>query len=253
LIKKVIIYVNRNNYDREVWKEYLLKKFNFDVELKADIFNLNLHKIDFVAEKLASSRIRNIDKEKQPGIYFPAEVEYEKRRIREERNTFGIIYDGYEYVDIIRSLIKREELELDILNIIITDQLIATFDRDDLRWHLRFAVFSFPSVISIPGIVEAPAKPREFYMFLNKGFDRDILKEKFRDRILTIGDKRIKDVIKGILVQSVFYHINGDPFCSQKFCRLYNAHWQEELLYSQIYSEKEFCDYHSNLISKFKI
>jgi len=57
LIKKVIIYVNRNNYDREVWKEYLLKKFNFDVELKADIFNLNLHKIDFVAEKLASSRI----------------------------------------------------------------------------------------------------------------------------------------------------------------------------------------------------
>ena len=54
--------------------------------------------------------------------------------------------------------------------------------------------------------------------------------------------------IRGILTRNPINVITeGNPFCNNINCRLYNAHWQEELIYSQIQSRR-LCDEHAALL-----
>jgi hypothetical protein len=56
--------------------------------------------------------------------------------------------------------------------------------------------------------------------------------------------------MKGYVMQALFYHLTLDPFCSDKRCRLYNAHWQEEVLEAQL-EEPEFCERHAKMLERF--
>ncbi len=49
-------------------------------------------------------------------------------------------------------------------------------------------------------------------------------------------------------MQAVFYALTGDPFCEDKVCRLYNAHWQEDLLFAQLGGAYDFCPRHTALL-----
>ena len=76
-------------------------------------------------------------------------------------------------------------------------------------------------------------------------------KGKFKGKFIDYKDRRSNEVLKGYIAQALFFHITGEPFCSQKNCRLYNAHWQEDLIFSQIKSG-EFCAKHRKVLSKIK-
>lgn len=140
-------------------------------------------------------------------------------------------------------------------HIILTPRLFATYD-EQKKLHIRAAVFGFPSVISTSGIVEGPAKPKEYYLYKQKYSQLGIwdveearLKKKFKGRFIDYGDKRMTEVVKGYISQAIFFYISGEPFCRNKKCRLYNAHWQSDLIYSQIKSGK-FCLQHNRLLVK---
>ncbi len=46
---------------------------------------------------------------------------------------------------------------------------------------------------------------------------------------------------------------SGDPFCDDRDCRLYNAHWQEEVIQAQLNSRHAFCQKHREILNdKFK-
>jgi hypothetical protein len=103
-------------------------------------------------------------------------------------------------------------------------------------------VLGYPSLISTTGLVEGPAKPREFYV-AKRGLRietadarYELLKENFAGRFLDFDDPRLTQVAKGYALQALFYHITGEPFCDDKDCVLFNAHWQEELLHAQVKS-----------------
>ncbi len=49
-------------------------------------------------------------------------------------------------------------------------------------------------------------------------------------------------------MQAVVYALTGDPFCEDRGCRMYNAHWQEELIFAQLGSEYEFCPRHTEIM-----
>jgi len=49
------------------------------------------------------------------------------------------------------------------------------------------------------------------------------------------------------LLQAIFYYMTGDAFCDSLDCRLNNAHWQKDLLYSQLKIGK-LCDKHQALL-----
>jgi hypothetical protein len=118
------------------------------------------------------------------------EVRYEGKRILGKTNAFGVIYDGFLLQRIFSELITAEERALEFVHIFLTNRLFATWEESDLRYHLRTSVYGFPSVISTTGIVEAPAKPREYYLLKQQyemlGKDISELKELFRGRFIDL-------------------------------------------------------------------
>ena len=74
-----------------------------------------------------------------------------------------VMYDGFEVQNIISDLIMKNDLEPNNLHIVFTNKLICTYDTDDGRYHGRTVICSNPAIISTTGMIEAPARPREYY------------------------------------------------------------------------------------------
>ena len=78
------------------------------------------------------------------------------------------------------------------------------------------------------------------------------LKDRFKGRFIDYEDKRLTKIVKGYAIQAVFNSLTGDPFCEDKGCRLYNAHWQDELIFAQLESKYEFCGWHRSILDSFR-
>lgn len=159
------------------------------------------------------------------------------------------LYDGFELQRVLASAFQTDEDDADI-HMIFTDLLTCTFSEDDWRYHARAVVCGTPTIISTTGIVEAPAKPREFYV-PQLGRDVNSLKKKFAGRFIDYGDKRMTKVATGYVLQALFFFVtDGEPFCDSDSCRLYNAHWQENLIRTQV-ENPALCLKHRSLANKF--
>ncbi|MDH5174814.1 MAG: hypothetical protein OEW43_06105 [Elusimicrobiota bacterium] len=205
-----------------------------------------------LAEEIARCKIYDLHRPHSTFEPLPAEVEYEKRRLQNSENrSFGVLYDGFKLQALYQELIREEERSWHCLVIIFTDQLFGTWDENNRRYHARVSVYGFPTIISTTGIVEAPAKPREFYLQKQWGIDVNTLKKRFRDKFIDYDDTRLTEVMKGYCMQALFFYILGEPFCEDNKCRLYNAHWQEELINAQL-TKPEFCKKHEMLIDDIR-
>ena len=78
----------------------------------------------------------------------------------------------------------------------------------------------------------------------------DSVKKKYQGAYIEYHDKRLSKVIEGYLMQAVFYYQTGDAFCDKKECRLYNAHWQNDLIFSQLKVGK-LCDKHQQILNNW--
>ncbi len=210
-------------------KEYIEDIANIEIDIKGEFFKVK-NAINYsIARRLASIRIAN---PKSKEFIKPKEEDIiEELNILYSASINDILYDGFEF-----QLIANELLDYKELSIVLSTRFLCTFDN---RYHLRSIIFGYPSIISIPGIVEAPAKPKEYYLMVykyrleNREDQIDNLKEVFNDKIIDY-DYRINEVIKGLVLQVIKYNLTGDPFCNNNRCKLYNAHWQEELINSQL-------------------
>ncbi len=200
------------------------------------------------------------------GSFFECRPDYqitaERARISEINQPFGhqppghhffdlygrsmALYDGFE----LQRLLASAFPETSFIPIILTDLLTCTFSEEDWRYHARALICGTPSVISTTGIVEAPAKPREFYLsILTQNVDS--VKKKLSGKFIDYGDERMTKVAAGYVLQILFFFItNGDPFCEDISCRLHNAHWQEDLIRIQV-ENPSICTKHRLLASKF--
>jgi putative metallopeptidase DUF6775 len=162
------------------------------------------------------------------------------------------LYDGFVLQRLFMELVSDAERYLDHLHIVFTSLLTCTFSEDDWRYHARAVICGTPSIISTTGIVEAPAKPREFYIAQYRGFEDTIgLKKQFADRFIDYGDEKISAAAVGYALQVIFFFItNGEAFCMNESCRLFNAHWQEDLIRTQIQMPK-LCSKHQIIANKF--
>ena len=164
------------------------------------------------------------------------------------------LYDGIELNKILQELIPIEENIENILHIVFTNKLTCTFDDVDFRYHARAWIGSNPIIISTTGTIEAPAKPKQFYMDLMTNFSNESVKEikkKYKGKFLEYNDSRLAQVVEGYILQAIFYYETGDAFCDNKQCRLFNAHWQKDLFVSQI-ENKRFCEKHEKTLSEMK-
>ncbi|MFB0527148.1 MAG: DUF6775 family putative metallopeptidase [bacterium] len=224
-------------------------KGNFIAEVTKGMDDSSLSEL---AKEIAGCKIQDLHSPHSTFDPLPAEIEYEKRRLQNSENrSFGILYDGFKLQALYQELIREEERSWHCLAIIFTNQLFGTWDENDRRYHARVSVYGFPSIISTTGIVEAPAKPREFYLQKQWGIDIATLKKKFREKFIDYDDTRLTEVMKGYCMQALFFNVLGEPFCEDNKCRLYNAHWQEEVINAQLV-KPEFCKKHKMLIDDIR-
>ncbi len=209
------------------------------------------NRTDELAEEFALIKIRAIEKKDSFSEPLAGEIEYERRRISNlQSKSWGIVYDGFKLRGILAGLIPEAESSLQYCHILFTSQLLATWDEADKRNHLRASIYGFPSIISVTGIVEAPAKPREFYLKQRLGIEKITLRKEFAGRFIDYNDPRLTEIIKGYILQAIFYQMGEKPFCDDRNCRFYNAHWQEELIQSQLNSPYEFCPAHKRILKE---
>jgi hypothetical protein len=238
---------------------YLKEKLpSFSVEIREAFFAF-FRPLDIarLAEELARAKVRSLTSRDFSFEPLPGEIAYERRRLEDPKSkAFGILYDGFKLGKIMLGLIPEKERTMEHIHVVFTNQLFGTWEEGDGRYHARVSVYGFPSLISTTGIVEAPAKPREYYLLKRQysalGFGELAaaleLKERYKGRFLDYDDPRLTDVMKGYLMQAIFYHLTGDPFCEDPGCRLYNAHWQEEVIRAQLESDYEFCPFHQAVL-----
>ncbi len=234
--------------------EFIKEKFCVEVEIREKFFEFFKDSTRKMAHDLAASRIFNPLTPFEKHIPTPEEVTFEENSFTNFTNTSNIVmYDGFEVKRIIADTVPHSEAQSDMFHLICTDKLTCTYDYDDYRYHGRAVICSNPAIISITGMIEAPAKPREYYlkMFENisQGLNLDVLKNQFKGRYLEYHDMKLSEVIKGYVMQALFYYLTGQPFCESKNCRLHNAHWQEDLLHSQIESNK-LCEQHQKILDE---
>jgi hypothetical protein len=231
---------------------YLRDKLRIQVEVRGSPWGKDLE----WARKLASIKIQDGSR-KLVAVQEPlyGEIQYERRKILGKTRAFGVLYDGFHLLRIFSELIPRGERALRFVHIFLTNRLFATWDDGDRRYHARTSVYGPSSVISTTGIIEAPARPREYYILKQQyellGKDMLELKEKFKGEFIDYQDARLTEVAKGYVMQAVFYSLIGDPFCDDKGCRLYNAHWQKDVIFAQLGSGYEFCPRHAGLLQAY--
>ncbi len=171
-----------------------------------------------------------------------------------------ILYDGFMMQRLFEKMINENESNTNHVHIVFEDRLICTFSEEDWRYHARTILGGSPSIISTTGIIEAPAKPKEWYKkqmqiaaygICSDDEENNSNSYNWKERYLDYGDYRINFAAVGYALQALFFFITeGNPFCNDINCRLYNTHWQEELIHSQIQSER-LCNEHAELLHKF--
>jgi hypothetical protein len=237
--------------------DYLKKKVGFHVEWREDLLSkLKISPPETIQDiifRLCSIRIRDIASQTIGFKPLPGELLYEEKTLyNPEKRVPGVLYEGFQLQQFYFSLIPEEEKTCSFIHIIFTNQMFATWDKNDRRYHARASIYSFPCLISTTGLIEAPAKPREYYLKRQTGILPETLREELKGRYLDYEDKRLTEVIKGYVMQAIFFHMTGNPFCENKDCRLYNAHWQEELIHAQLKTGNEFCKVHEEMVERLR-
>lgn len=247
-IAKIILYNEPTvpEIQIEKIKQFITDTFQINVEIKDNFFE-SLEDTSF--EKIASARI--FDLKKQFKKHIPTQEEIQIERENQDRSDQDVmtLYDGFELQNIIA---KNISITDNTLHIIFTNKITATFDESDFRYHARALINSNPTIISTTGIIEAPAKPKQYYLDLMTNFSEEKIeeiKEKYKGEFLEYHDSRLSDIIEGYALQAIMYYATGDAFCENKDCRLFNAHWQKDLFYSQL-ENKKLCYKHEEKLKE---
>ena len=241
-------------------KIYNLAKFiqetlDIPVEVRKNFFE-HFKSDKNIAHELASSRIFNPYSSFERHPPSEEEIDFEEESFENSSILNNIIlYDGFEVQNILKNLIPEEESTSDIFHLSFMTRLTCTYDYEDYRYHGRAVICSNPSIISTTGIIEAPAKPRAYYISMQhslaQGLNLDALKEQFRGTFLEYHDKNLGKIVKGYALQAIFYYLTLEPFCDSMDCILNNAHWQEDLIHAQIKSGR-LCNAHQKILESIK-
>ena len=247
-------------------KNFLLETLHVDVEIKECIFN-NLD--GKTIEMISGCRIFDPKMPFKEHLPSKQEMDFEKSvckdtklmgkttMIEDARRIEDVVmYDGFEVQNIISDIITENDSDQNNLHIVFTNKLTCTYDTADSRYHGRSVICSNPAIISTTGMIEAPARPREYYFeamkYKMQGLDIQDIKKKYSEKFLDYHDNRLSKISEGCLLQAIFYYMTGDAFCDSLDCRLNNAHWQKDLLYSQLKIGK-LCNKHQALLDKLHL
>ena len=269
LKKHVYIYNISSNKILNIKKiiENIQKTFEFCIIYERnkiidefDLEHSNIHNTttfnSFSDLLLFNSKISNLKQENKLLKIYKSQPQDSDNIRKQTVSNYSDLYDGFILQNYYGQFLSPFELKLDDIHILIIDKLVCTFDLTDHRYHARTIVCGMPSLISTSGIVEGPAKPKEYYykkIFYSQQPDElENIDDEFKNTCIQYDDERINSVIEGLICQSIFYNLmSANPFCKYDFCRLYNAHWQEELISIHI-DQRRFCSEHEKILKNYQ-
>lgn len=199
---------------------------------------------DRIAGRMASVKIRFPSRPLGPYRPLDGEVDFERRKLAGSTAAAGILYDAIEVQAIARDLLPAREAGLRTAHVVVTTDLIGTYDEADRRYHARAVLLGFPTIVSLSGLQTAPAMPRDFYYSrhlhdqMGTGYTGEVIRMKYGDRVLQDLDPRIPGVLAGYALMGILYQRTGEAFCPDPDCRLFDAHTQEALIRAQVESAK---------------
>jgi hypothetical protein len=250
-ISKIILYDEPSVPEIQLNKmvKFLQDTFSVMVETRENILKFSSKDTSL---KIAECKIFNLRKDFEKHAPTDEEISFEESNVHDTTKTENIImYDGFRLQKVLSNLISETENTENIFHVFFTNKLTCTYDYNDYRYHGRALIGANPSIISTTGIIEAPAKPREYYYDLmtnfTKGVNVETVKQKYKGTYLEYNDSRLSKIVEGYLLQAILYYETGEPFCENSECRLFNAHWQKDLLHSQL-EVKKLCEVHQKIL-----
>ena len=252
-ISKIILYDEPTVPEIQLKKleKFLDKTFTIEIEIRKNFFQNSSNN---VFRKIAGTRIFDLKKPFEKHTPTEIEILIEKENKDMSEKEVMTLYDGFEFQKIINEFIPINENRINVLHIIFTNKLTCTFDETDFRYHARALIGSNPTIISTTGMIEAPAKPKKYYLELMTNFSQEKIediKKKYKGQFLEYHDSQISEIAEGYLLQAIIYYETGEVFCEHKDCRLFNAHWQEDLFLSQL-ENKKFCKKHLKILKELR-
>ena len=258
---KIFIYLDRPSHslcNDEL--KHRLEKFDLEVIFKGNLIeSLKLSQEDVmkVANRISGAIIQDVNVPKD-GIVYPNHryLNPEQKRLTGEADYMGVFYDGYWLQRIFFNLLRDKlagRMANKFIHIIFTGRLFGTFEKR--RYHARVILMGTPNLISTSGVVEAPARPREYYWikagFIQSGRDIAELDSVYKGRFIEYDDSKMTPILGSYALQAVAYEVSGKEFCDDKSCCLYNSHWQEDVLRAQL--DGKFCRKHYEIMSSASV
>ena len=211
---------------------------------------LEVHRTDDLAERFAKARVLS-PYDRRTGNTMLGTIRYEERALEYPEREGGVLYDGVAVQRALNAAVPDEELGLEHAHVAVLDRAIGTWGDHDGRWHKRVTVLGQPAIVSVPGLYEAPAKPEAYYKAKQKHAllsgdtpPREVLENQVEGEFLIEDDPRTTDALNGYALQAVHYLETGEAFCDAEGCRLFNAHYHEDLIEAQL-REPRFCERHA--------
>jgi len=205
---------------------------------------------DDLAEDFARTRVLD-PYDQETGNTMLGIVRYEERALEHPERAGGVIYDGQQVQEILRTRLPADDRSLDHLHVPLLDRVLGTWGDHDGRWHKRVNVLGQPALVSVPGLYEAPAKPEQYYkeqqkhaMLSGDAPPREVLESEVDGEFLVEDDPRTTDALEGYVLQAVHYLDTGEAFCDAEDCRLSNPHRQPGVIEAQL-RDPEFCEAHA--------
>lgn len=218
-----------------------LEGFGISCEWRGDLFEYlgNKDSVYRIASLLACSRIADIEEPlDELNAEDPVKADSELRKMTGLESVTGEFYDGHWMQRILHGALGNKtpgEAGGEYLHMIFTGRLFGTYD--GRRYHARVLLAGNPALISTSGLVEAPARPREYYFIkgglIRSGRDVSELDSMYKGKYVEYDDPRTSRIISSYALQAVYYELTGNEFCEDAGCCLYNSHWQEEVLKAQ--------------------
>ena len=212
---------------------------------------LDVHRSEDLPTQFARARVFS-PYDRRTGNTMLGTIRYEERALEDPTRAGGVLYDGSHIQSALNDALPAAESRLEHAHVVLLDRTVGTWGEHDGRWHKRVVVLGQPAIVSIPGLYEAPAKPEAYYkekqrhaLLSGDAPPREVLENRIEGDFLIEDDPRTTDALKGYVLQAVHYLATGEAFCEDERCRLFNAHYHEELVAGQL-CEPEFCDEHAS-------
>ncbi len=211
---------------------------------------LDVHGHDDLPEAFARARVLS-PYDRVTGNTMLGIVRYEERALEDPAREGGVLYDGLQVGRTLNGALPEPEAPLTTAHVVLLDRALGTWGDHDGRWHKRVSILGQPSLVSVPGLYEAPAKPEEYYkekqrhaLLSGDTPPREVLENQVEGDFLIEDDPRTTDAIKGYVLGAVHVLATGEAFCDDERCRLFDAHYQEDLIAAQLESPA-FCRDHA--------